>query len=961
MSNDTLQDGASERRMDIYKAELHASGFRAIVEVYRSELGAEALADMLKSLGVTEQEVSAPNAWLSMRLGEEMLDRVIKGSRDGEAVIRRMMKLALSPQHMGFAHPLFRAVGSPMLFYTAIAKMAARVNRVLDMSATTIGPNRMRITVRRRPEAPVEMYPWLCKCREAQIAEAPTIFGLPPSRIEHPECMLRGDDACVYDVQVPDYRRPILSFSGLVLGALGSAWLVGHLGVNAPALVLSAALVSGGWALGRIFEVERTLNLKLDDLNSTYGALEEITKSYERRHAELVEAKAEVEQKVEQRTHELRLTTQQLSETLSQIQELDRAKTAFFANVSHDLRTPLTLILGPLGEMSAGREPPGGLVQSVDVMQRNGMRLLDLINQLLDLAKIDAGKMQIARNPTNVVDLARNVEGRFAAAAAQKGVALTTNVVAILPIAIDSTWIENALTNLVANAMRFAESKVAIKVREENGSVVLEVEDDGQGIAEKDLDSVFDRFAQGSDIQARKGGTGLGLAIVREAARLHGGEASVRSVPGVATTFTLTLPRAMAANTAGESVRSPASASNAPNWLNAATVPQSGVVQSAKPAEADEQLEWPGPDPSAPLIIVAEDDDDLRSFTSSVLANTYRVRATRNGEEALALIGDLHPDAVVSDVVMPKMNGYDLCKALRKRDDTRTLPVILLTARRDVGRVLEGFEAGADDYVTKPFQARELLARVNVHVRLRRIVSEMAHRERLASLGVLAASLAHQVRNPLNAILAGLPAVRRKLAAAISPRDDDMFGAMISSGERINTLIKDLMDLSRVDQEGVSRFRPAEGVRSCIRLIEARIQGPVHMDAELDDAIEIQGKAGDLSHVFLNLIDNAVRAAEPSGRIHLVIERRGESFVFEIGDSGTGIPSDKHEAVFAPFYTTRAAGEGTGLGLAIARQVVIQHGGTITIGRSPLGGALFTVALPSAAGTESPVASATVH
>jgi signal transduction histidine kinase len=866
-----------------------------------------------------------------------------------------MMKLALSPQHMGFAHPRFRAVGSPMLFYTAIAKMAARVNKVLDMSATRLGSNRMRITVRRRPEAPVETYPWLCKCREAQIAEAPTIFGLPPARIEHPQCMLRGDDACVYDVQAPDHRRPILSFSGLLLGALGSAWLVGHLGVTAPALVLSAALVVGGWALGRIFEVERTLNLKLDDLNSTYGALEDVTKSHERRYVELLEAKAEVEQKVEQRTHELRLTTQQLSETLSQIQELDRAKTAFFANVSHDLRTPLTLILGPLGEMAAGREPPGGLVQSVDVMQRNGMRLLDLINQLLDLAKIDAGKMQIARNPTNVVDLARNVEGRFAAAAAQKGVALSMSVVAILPIAIDSTWIENALTNLVANAMRFAASKVAIKVREENGSVVLEVEDDGPGIAEKDLDSVFDRFAQGSDIQARKGGTGLGLAIVREAARLHGGEASVRSVPGVATTFTLTLPRAMAADAAGQSVRAPASVSNAPS------VPQSAVVQSAKPGEPDEQLEWPGPDPSAPLVIVAEDDDDLRSFTSSVLANTYRVRATRNGEEALALIGELHPDAVVSDVVMPKLNGYELCKALRKRDDTRTLPVILLTARRDVGRVLEGFEAGADDYVTKPFQARELLARVNVHVRLRRIVSEMAHRERLASLGVLAASLAHQIRNPLNAILAGLPAVRRKLAAAMSPRDEDMFEAMISSGERINTLIKDLMDLSRVDQEGETRFRPAEGVRSCMRLIEARIQGSVHMDAELDDAIEVEGKAGDLNHVFLNLIDNAVRAAEPSGRIHLVIERRGENFIFEIGDSGTGIPSDKHEAVFAPFYTTRAAGEGTGLGLAIARQVVIQHGGTITIGRSTLGGALFTVAMPSSHGAGSPVSSATVH
>jgi signal transduction histidine kinase len=241
-------------------------------------------------------------------------------------------------------------------------------------------------------------------------------------------------------------------------------------------------------------------------------------------------------------------------------------------------------------------------------------------------------------------------------------------------------------------------------------------------------------------------------------------------------------------------------------------------------------------------------------------------------------------------------------------------------------------------------------------------VSEMAHRERLASLGVLAASLAHQVRNPLNAIMAGLPAVRRKLAAAIERRDDDMFAAMIDSGERINTLIKDLMDLSRVDQEVVSRFRPAGGVRSCMRLIEARTQGSVQMQADLDDSIEIDGKAGDMNHVFLNVIDNAVRAAEPTGQIRIAVERRGGGVVFEVGDSGAGIPSEKHEAVFTPFYTTRAAGEGTGLGLAIAKQVVIQHGGTITIGRSPLGGALFTVWLPSALASDSGLASAqTLH
>jgi signal transduction histidine kinase len=446
---------------------------------------------------------------------------------------------------------------------------------------------------------------------------------------------------------------------------------------GAPTMLTMIACGIGGWSIGRVLTLKAELRARLNDIAEHNRALHNMIKTNEQRYAQLLEAKGEVESKVAQRTRELSLTTQRLSETLAQIQELDRAKTSFFSNVSHDLRTPLTLILGPLGEMAQGREPPGGQRQAIDVMQRNGMRLLDLISQLLDLAKIDAGKMQIARNPSDIVALARSVEGRFAAAASQCNLALATHSSGrIAPIAIDAAWIENALTNLVGNAMRFAKSKIAVNVREDDGSVVLEVEDDGPGIAAEDLATVFDRFAQGSDVQARKGGTGLGLAIVREAVRLHGGDASVRSVPGIATTFTLTLPRAMAADAAGQSVPPPA-----PVALPEAPAPSTVADQIASTKlRSNDRLDWPGPDPSAPLVVVVEDDDDLRAFTSEVLAMHYRVRAARNGEEGLALIAEVRPDAVVSDVVMPKMDGYELCRQLRLRDESRTLPLILLTA-----------------------------------------------------------------------------------------------------------------------------------------------------------------------------------------------------------------------------------------------------------------------------------------
>ena len=944
--------------MEIFRSELHIFPLRAFVDQARDVLGEAGVAHVLSPYGVTAEQFLDQTAWVSLEFVEALLQDFIDVTGDTSFIERGAVR-SMQPRYLGPIYPLIATLGTPAFTYRQMASAGGRFNKLGTWKPSDERRGFVRMNYTPFNDAPKERKSFICTVRMTHMTIVPLMFGRPPATVEHPQCVLRGDRACIYDVSWQEAPKPVLAYIGALAGlttgwAFSSAYLPG----GTPSMLEIVASGIAGWALGRVLTLKFEINARVNDIAEHNRALHNMIKANEQRYAELLEAKSEVESKVEQRTRELSLTTQQLSETLAQIQELDRAKTSFFSNVSHDLRTPLTLILGPLGEMALGREPPGGQRQAIDVMQRNATRLLDLINQLLDLAKIDAGKMLIARNPSDVVELARSVEGRFAAAAAQRGLALVTNAAGeIAPLAIDTAWIENALTNLIGNAMRFAKSKVAVNVREDDGGVLIEVEDDGPGIAQADLATVFDRFAQGSDAQARKGGTGLGLAIVREAMRLHGGDASVRSVPGVATTFTLTLPRAMAVNEEGQSMQP-----SPPATALTVSASSNVTLQLASTLSTGDRLDWPGPDPSAPLIVVVEDDDDLRVFTSQVLAAHYRVRAARNGEDGLALIAETRPDAVVSDVVMPRMDGYELCKQLRLRDESRTLPIILLTARRDVGRVLEGFEAGADDYVTKPFQARELLARVNVHVRLRRLVSEMAHRERLASLGVLAASLAHQVRNPLNAILAGLPAVRRKLGKAMDRRDDDMFGAMIDSGERINTLIKDLMDLSRVDQDVVSRFKPAEGVRACMRLIEARIQGAVLMKADLDDTIEIEGKAGDLSHVFLNLIDNAVRAAEPSGQVHLVVERRADAVVFEVGDSGIGVPSDKAEAIFAPFYTTRAAGEGTGLGLAIARQVVIQHGGSIAVGQSPLGGALFTVSLPSAVAAAITMTSAqTIH
>jgi signal transduction histidine kinase len=260
--------------------------------------------------------------------------------------------------------------------------------------------------------------------------------------------------------------------------------------------------------------------------------------------------------------------------------------------------------------------------------------------------------------------------------------------------------------------------------------------------------------------------------------------------------------------------------------------------------------------------------------------------------------------------------------------------------------VLAGFEAGANDYVLKPFHGRELLARVDVHVRVRRMAQELALRERHAMLGVLAASVAHQVRNPLTSLVSGLPVMRQRLRPSVDPASVELMDVMVECAERIERLTQDLLDLSRVDRAEGGAYRPSDGLRAALRLFRTRVSEGVTIEDEIAASAMTEGRVGDMNHVFMNLLDNAVRAIGDCGTIRVQGAMHDGCYVAHVEDSGPGIDEATAERIFEPFFTTREAGAGTGLGLAIARQVVNAAGGTIEVGRSSLGGALFTTRIP---------------
>jgi signal transduction histidine kinase len=916
--------------MEVFRAEVHALFLGPFLDEARAVLGDGGVRELVESFGVTESALRDRAAWVSLEFCEAFCERLFERHND-PALFDRCGRLVASPRYAGLLRPLFRTFGTPLLAYTQIAQSAPRFNKVGRMMILEKRRGRIKIEYRCHPDGPRERSVLVCRTRAAQLAGLPTLFDLPPADVNHPVCMHRGEDTCIYEFTWQEPAGRLMSRAGLLAGGV-TGFLAAHSvhpdGRGSTWATLLGALLL--WSVSRAIELGRDLRQRAADIHDYHDALTRSASASEERYAELLVTKAEVERKVEERTARLRETSLRLEAALRVMEELKNAQRSFYANVSHDLRTPLTLILAPLGEILGREGLSDGTRRHLETIRKNAEQLRKLIDQLLEMEKIDAGRAEVTRLATDPVALVRAIEERFAVPAASNGIALTVEAPEHLALVqIDPTFIESALSNLVANAFRFARSQVVLRLSERADALVFEVQDDGEGIAPEDLPRIFDRFAQAGDTAKRKSGTGLGLALAREAARLHDGTLSVASTLGAGATFTLTLPRPKSAP--------------APDAVTPAPRRPRSLTPAPTPGDA-RRLRWDGPDPHAPLVLVVEDDDDLREFVAGVLSARYRIESARDGEEGIEKALKLRPDAVVSDIAMPKRDGYELCRQLRAREKGRRTPVVLLTARTQLARVLEGFEAGADDYLTKPFHAPELLARVQAQVLLGRLLKEVAHKERLATLGMMAASVAHQVRNPLSALQNTVESLKERVER--SARTMDMFELVEECAGRIERLTDDLLDLSRVDREEVARFRPADGIRACVRVLSAHLPEETRIVTRLDEEVEIEGRPGDLNHVFLNLIDNAARAVDGGGVVEVRTARAADDFILEVADSGPGVPEADRQAIFEPFYSTRAAGQGTGLGLFLVKKVVGAHGGSVSVGRSELGGASFLVRIP---------------
>ncbi|MTI22918.1 response regulator [Fulvivirga sp. RKSG066] len=407
---------------------------------------------------------------------------------------------------------------------------------------------------------------------------------------------------------------------------------------------------------------------------------------------------------------------------VEELAALDKAKTLFFSNVSHEFRTPLTLMLGPLEDLK-GLSLESDISTEVDVIFRNANRLKKLVNTLLDFSRIESGRIQASYSPTDISTFTSELASNFRSAMEKVDLELKIDAPDIDgDVYVDRDMWEKIVLNIMSNAFKFTfEGYIAVSVKDKDDHVQIDFEDTGEGIPEKDLPSIFDRFKRVEGAKSRSfEGSGIGLSLVRELIKLHKGEVSVQSKEGKGTTFTITLLKGkehlpqdhiqQEVDLSSTNIGADAFVNEAEQWIDT-------------PNAIVERLADQKNNPRQHTVLVVDDNQDMRSYIMRLLENTYNVLLASNGAHALEVLDNVIPDLIVTDIMMPEMDGFEFMRKLKEDNQYAAIPVIMLSARAGEEAIIEGREAGADDYLIKPFAAKELLSVLHSHL-LRRNIRE---------------------------------------------------------------------------------------------------------------------------------------------------------------------------------------------------------------------------------------------
>lgn len=761
----------------------------------------------------------------------------------------------------------------------------------------------------------------------------------------------RGPDAMA--VQKYDIRRPEAEGGGFE----ERYWSP----VNSPVFGSGGTIA---YIIHRVEDVTEFVRLKQRGAEQT-KVTAELRLRAERMESEIFLRAQEIQEaneKLRAANEELERKEKTLREMNERLQELDRLKSQFFANVSHEFRTPLTLILGPVEDaLARSKETLSGA--ALESVHRNALRLLRLVNTLLDFARIESGRLELRFEPVDLAVLTADLASSFRSLVERAGLKYIVRCTPLPePVYVDPAQWEKIVLNLVSNAFKFTfEGEIEVALDRRGDRVELSVRDTGTGIPPAEQARVFDRFHRVEGALGRSHeGSGIGLALVQELVRMHGGSIRLSSAEGQGSTFVVSLPAGTAHLPKDLIVARRETARGgpgvAPYVLEAAQ-----WLPGGEPAA---RMDLEAPYPALPAgregqprarLLVADDNADMRDYLGRLLSPTWEVEAVADGAAALEAARARPPDLVLSDIMMPGLDGVALLRELRADPRTKTVPVLLLSARVGEEAILQGLATGADDYLTKPFSARELLARVRTHLELSALRREWAAELENANreLEAFSYTVAHDLRAPLRAMEGFGTALLEDYAGALDAQGQDYLRRICAAARRMGELIDALLALSRVGRAPLHRERLDLSAMARAVAAEAARTNPGHrVEVAVADGLAADGDSRLVRIVLENLIGNAwkftAQAAQPKIEVDAV-EEAGET-VFRVRDNGVGFDMAFAHRLFAPFERLHSPKEfpGSGIGLATVQRIVSRHGGRVSAEGQVGRGATFCFTLPPA-------------
>ena len=656
--------------------------------------------------------------------------------------------------------------------------------------------------------------------------------------------------------------------------------------------------------------------------------------------------------------HELDGRNHELDESYQRLSQLDRLKSAFFANISHELRTPLTLIISPIEDLLRGAAALSEHAREcLETARQNALRLLKLISDLLDIVRLEEGRAQLHKELMDLSVFVPAMADSVKHLATVKGLTLKTDFPSgPLVVSADPAGLEKIVLNILTNAIKFTPQSGSISVRcqREEKLAVVEIEDTGIGIPEQSLPHIFDRFHQVDGSSTRKyQGVGIGLALARDLVQQHGGRLSAKSQVGRGTTFRIELP-------AEEAVIATAKPSE-----SAAADPIAKIYKAANRAvtlSIDQAVAADESGAGEHLVLVVDDEPDMRRFLVGAVAKDHRAIQAGDGPSGLELARQKRPDLVLLDLMLPGMDGLDVCGAIKSDAATKSTKVVLLTARTDEQSKITALERGADDFMTKPFSTTELQTRLRNLLRaaeleeqlrthneklqatlkkLQETEVQLVQSEKMNALGKLSAGLLHEINNPLNFTFMALQVAEQEAGENESLKETlkDIDQGM----SRIRGVISDLRAFAHPSELAhKAPFDLNEVLTSALQLTAHEL-GQFPVERQGLDQVKALGMKTQVVHVFMNLLMNSADAlkakaakspdssADGPPRIVVSCAPRGDRLAVSVRDNGVGVRKEDLPRLLEPFFTTKQVGQGMGLGLSICHTIVKNHGGEITI------------------------------